>query len=128
MEIPRSPRGNQFLANRREQQVGSTLFPGDSYLHSLEERAPGEQPEKALLSAILIDAIEILKHDPKGLPNKFQRLRFDALRWVRGEEGAGPHFRFADLCLYLDLPVEATREAILSGGGPRRLRLSAWRS
>ena len=108
--------------------MGSTLFPGDSYLHSLEATAPGEQPEKALLSAILIDAIEILKTDPQGAPNNAQRLRWNAIHWVRGEEGPGHHFRFVDLCLYLDLPVEATREAILSGGGSRRLRLSAWRA
>ena len=127
MEIPRRPRGNQFLANARESAPGAFLHPGDSYLHSLETRQPGEQPEKALLAAILIDAIEILRTDLRGKPNKTHRLVWQADAWIKGIEGAGSHFRFAEVCLYLNLPVEATREAILSGGGTRRLRLSAWR-
>ena len=105
------------------------LEPGDAHLYNL---AAGDssvwQPERALLAAVLADAIEVLQTPTKGASTRFQLHRALTERWVRGIEGQGPHFRFNWICAVLGLPAEAIREKALNNGLPNfKQKPSHWR-
>jgi len=103
--------------------------PGDSYLAAVEAACPHVdlQPEKALLMAILADAIEVVSEPAYMDSAKTRMLRANTVRWMKGEEEKGSHFTFVEICHHLDLEPDETRVALLQSERRFRSHPKVWK-
>ena len=105
------------------------LFIPDSVLPAQFEpvrRAVGAAGERALMLAVLEDAIRCLQEHSRGARAEPRRLAREAEAWIRSN--VERPFSFVSVCEELDIPARALRTALLAWRGRARGIENAQRS
>lgn len=123
--------GAPAKASKREREtpLEGSYDVGDSYLFAVQDACSHVeiQPEKALLMAILADAIQVVSEPSYMDSAKTRMLRANTVRWMKGEEGKGAHFTFVEICHHLDLEPDETRVALLQSERRFRSHPKVWK-
>jgi hypothetical protein len=86
-------------------------------------RSVGARGERALLLAVLEDAIRCLQEHRRGARSEPRRLAREAEAWIRSD--VERPFSFVDVCEALDIPARELRAALLAWRGrPRPLAVA----
>jgi hypothetical protein len=86
--------------------------PPDTLLPAQLTRPAAHHPERALVAAVLLDAVECFLRHREATTRRHRRLFEDAEQWIFGTDGVAP-FSFEDVCDFLSVDADCLRTALV---------------